>query len=110
MYESNVYLQGAVSHASGIWPHFPSDLFAEKWLSALAEVTNVSLVPITPVTDPAWLVTPIPLCWSHTPNHILEICFLFKCVCKGSLDFTSCSFYCLNDFLIKKIQQKLSQA
>lgn len=44
--------------------------------------TNVSLVPVTPVIDPAQLVTPIPLCWSHTPNHILEVYFLFKCVAK----------------------------
>lgn len=40
--------------------------------------SNVSLMPVTPVTDSARLVIPMLLCRCHTPNHILEIYFFFQ--------------------------------
>lgn len=52
--------------------------FLQRSGSALAEVTNVSLMSVTPVTDSAQLVTPMPLCRGHTPKHILEIYFFFQ--------------------------------
>lgn len=43
---------------------------------------------------------------SHTQSYSWGL-FSFQMCSKGSLDFTSCSFYCLNDFLIKKNTAKI---